>query len=92
MGQRDAFSMADVAKINQMYKCSNVDATTTVEPKPPMNAHNNINELVGEIDETTPIPPSSPTTGRPSAPNRPNRPFLNILGNLIGNALANQGK
>ncbi|XP_055324074.1 hatching enzyme 1.2 isoform X2 [Sitodiplosis mosellana] len=63
MGQRDAFSSADVAKINQMYKCSNVDAPI-VEPKPPMNAHNNINELVGETDGTTTAPTSVSTANQ----------------------------
>lgn len=89
MGQRDAFSTQDVTKINQMYKCPNVGAPVT-EAKPPMNSHNNINELIGETEEitTTTIQTS---TGRPSAPQRPNRPFLNLVGNLISNAI-NQGK
>lgn len=90
MGQRDAFSTQDVTKINQMYKCPNAGAPVITEPKPPMNAHNNINELVGESEETT-TTQTSVSTGRPSAPQRPNRPFLNLVGNLISNAI-NQGK
>lgn len=88
MGQRDAFSTPDVTKINQMYRCPNGGQPSIAEAKPPMTAHNNINELIGENEETTTqTAPISLSTGRP---NRPNRPLLNILGNLIGNAIANQ--
>lgn len=89
MGQRDAFSTPDVQKLNKMYKCPSVGIE---EARPPLNAHNNIDELIGDIDEeiTTMIP--STTTGRLPVPQRPpNRPLLNILGGLISNAL-NQGK
>ncbi|XP_031620738.1 zinc metalloproteinase nas-4-like isoform X2 [Contarinia nasturtii] len=49
MGQRDAFSAQDVQKINKMYKCP---ANGNGEEKPPMNSHNNIDELIGETETT----------------------------------------
>lgn len=88
MGQRDAFSSDDVLKINKMYKCPD---TSGSEPKPPLNSHNNINELIDE-EELTSAPSPATTTKKPSgATSRPNRPLLNLFGNLIGAAL-NQGK
>lgn len=85
MGQRDAFSAQDIQKINKMYKCSNIENVD--EEKAPLNAHNNIDELIGEIENEI-----TTTTGRPSSPNptRPNRPLLNLFGSLISQAF-NQG-
>lgn len=84
MGQRDAFSTHDVQKLNKMYKCSDIENVDEV--KPTMNAHNNIDELIGDVESTT------LTTGRPKPPNptRPNRPLLNLFGSLINQAF-NQG-
>lgn len=88
MGQRDAFSPEDVEKVNRMYKCPNVGDNVD-EIKPPMNSHNNINELIGESEEAT---VAAATTGNPPAspnrPNRPNRPLLNLFGSLISQALS----
>lgn len=97
MGQRDNFATKDIEKINKMYKCPEGQAA---EEKPPLNAHNNINALIGSTDATTepspttsqgafPTPASSSSSTGPlsgQGPSRPNRPLLNLVGQLIGQA------
>lgn len=99
MGQRDNFATKDVEKINKMYKCPNGQVE---EEKPPLNAHNNINALMGNTDTTTGPSPttssqgsstspssSSSSSSAPSSgqrPSRPNRPLLNLVGHMIGQA------
>lgn len=86
MGQRDAFSSQDIQKVNKMYKCSDVGVDVD-EIKPPMNSHNNINELIDESIETAST--AETTTTKPaSGPNRPNRPLLNLFGSLVNQVLS----
>lgn len=83
MGQRDAFTSQDIVKVNKMYKCPN---DSILEGKPPVNAHNNIDALIGHAA-------TSETNIKPSTTSRPNRPFLQAVGNLAfqaGQALLNQ--
>lgn len=82
MGQRDAFSMPDIEKVKKMYKCSDVDSSVE-EIKPPSNSHNNIDELIGDVDK----PSESVKPTEPTRPSRPNRPFLNLVGSLISQAI-----
>lgn len=83
MGQRDAFSSQDIQKVNKMYKCSGTNVNTDAI-KPPMNSHNNINELIDESEETM----EETTTARPNRPNRPDRPFLSLVGSLVNQVLS----
>lgn len=81
MGQRDAFSIADVEKINKMYKCDNSEEP--LDTRYP-GVSNNIDEFVGE-KEPTPI-----SENRPNRPlNRPgpinNRPFGGLFAGLLPN-------
>lgn len=93
MGQRDAFSSQDITKLNKMYKCPTESYVDGSVSKPPLNAHNNINELIDEDESSTAAAAAAGATTKKPTPStsRPNRPFLNLVGNLIGAAL-NQGK
>lgn len=94
MGQRDAFSYLDIAKVNKRYKCTDKDLLDTHYP----GILNNIDEIDEEITSssstttqksTTSTSSSSPTntnTSTTQRPNRPNRPFLNLLGGMISQA------
>lgn len=83
MGQRDAFTSQDIIKLNKMYKCPK---GSILEGNPPVNAHNNIEALIGDA-ATTEHKIKTTTTPRPS------RPFLQAVGNLAlqaGQALLSQ--
>lgn len=85
MGQRDAFTTQDIEKINKMYKCPN--GSSVSEEKPPTNAHNNIEALIGDLDSNeNNVKPSAMTTTKPTRPSRPNRPLLQLVGNLASQA------
>lgn len=76
MGQRDNFSTSDVAKINKMYQCGNIDI---IDPHYP-GVSNNIDEF-GDDNETGTN--TSNNSSPPNRPNRPNRPIVDFFSGLF---------
>lgn len=79
MGQRDAFSSLDVQKVNKMYKCPDDNILDTHHPYGSIT-----NNGDGDEDSTNEPTPAS-TDNKPT---RPNRPLLNLIGSVLGQAIA----
>lgn len=76
MGQREKFSTSDLAKINKMYKCPQIDTTTTPETTTePSTSVTPTSEWGASTDSTT-VPTERPPN------NSNNYPLLEILSSL----------
>lgn len=83
MGQREKFSTSDLAKINKMYKCDNIETSSenVIEVSTNVDASTEDGSVFSNSGITTDLSSSTAATHEKPT-NSNNYPLLNFLGGL----------